>query len=466
MLSELFLRNFKAFDELSASLKPITLFFGPNNSGKSSILASIRILVQTIESFDYQVPLLLNGVMGDFGTYRDIVHGNYRGRPIEVSLTLHPYGRILPPARLEKLRGNPQDFWYELQNTSYEVKLAFKYRAKRREIILRDTELKENGTSLLSTKYSEDSERQIIEKVGNKPVPSPLKAVISRGLRMQNFLPRYYFPRATESEGTALSEFLTSELRQTSQQAVNIAGHISAQLHRVEYLGAMRAPPSRTYLFTGEKRRRIGATGENTANILAMDSVRSGSRSLNMVQRVSAWLSKANIASDVQIQPLSDRHYEIRVQHPLTKEYENIADVGYGNSQVIPVLVGGYNLEPGRDVYMVEEPEIHLHPRAQAELGDFFLDLYQTGVQSIAETHSEYIILRLQQHIAKGLLPHDHVQIYYVYSDQEGKKLAPLQLDQDGRFLAEWPEGFFPERLNEAKKLSRIRFLKEIQDMR
>ncbi len=176
-------------------------------------------------------------------------------------------------------------------------------------------------------------------------------------------------------------------------------------------------------------------------------------------------MKQAGIASDLRVEPLSDRHYEIRVQHPVTEEYQNLADVGYGNSQILPVLVGGFNLRPGA-TYLVEEPEIHLHPRAQAELGDFFLDLYRRGVQSVVETHSEHLILRLQQHVASQSIPPDKIGFYYVYAQGKKKGVAPLKLDSLGRFTEPWPEGFFPERLEEAKKLSKLRFKIESSENR
>ena len=460
-LRRMHLHNFKAFDELAMDFGPITLLLGPNNSGKSSIIAPLRLLVQTTESYDAQVPLLLSGIMGDFGTYKDIVYRNHRGRPMEIGISVQPTSRR--PASQE-------GFWPSTEDAVSEIVLGYKYRTVRRELVLRSTEIKLSGDTLLATAYSEDSERQLVEKVGEKAVPSPLKSSLAKSLRMYHFLPQSVLIHvaARRPEGSALQEFVTKDVEDNLRKANNIAREIQRYLRDVEYVGAMRIPPSRTYLFTGERRRRVGASGENAISILDMDSARSGARSLGIAGLVRDWLAKADIASDLRIERLSDRHYEIRVQHPVTDEYQNLADVGYGNSQVLPVLIGGFNLSPG-STYMVEEPEIHLHPRAQAALGDLFLELYQRGVQSIVETHSEHLVLRLQQYVASKLIPADHVLVYYVYAKEENengedrKKAKRLRLDDEGRFIDEWPEGFFPERLEEAKKLSRIRFQGEFE---
>lgn len=452
MLSRLNLRNFKAFEELNLDFRPITLLLGPNNSGKSSIIAAPRLLVQTSESQDSGVSLLLNGVMGDFGTYKDVVYLNHRARRLGIELEVRPSkGRPLVTRSGED---------------RVKLSLAYKYRTVRREVILKSLELSLNDRPLLLTSYSEDSERQLIQKIGQKAVPTAIKASLAEALLMQNFLPQYISVFAARRSGKSRSsEFVDESVEQELRLATRASRYLYTSLQNVEYLGAMRVPPSRTFLFAGEKRQRVGSSGENTASILAMDAARSGSRSRDIISNVGRWLSKAGIASDLRIAPLSDRHYEIRVQHPVTKEYQNFADVGFGHSQILPVLVGGFNLEEG-STYLVEEPEIHLHPRAQAELGDFFLNLYERGVQSVVETHSEHLILRLQQHVAAGHIPADDVRFYYVYAKGSEKNIATLTLDDQGRFHDEWPGGFFPERLQEAKNLSKIRFSREAVELK
>jgi predicted ATPase len=224
----------------------------------------------------------------------------------------------------------------------------------------------------------------------------------------------------------------------------------------------MRIPPERTYTFSGERRQRVGPTGEYAANLLTMDYYRAGSRSREVTTRVETWMKRAGIGSQIRPEPIADRYYELRIKHPITGEQQNIADVGRGNSQVLPVLVGGYNLPKG-SIYLVEEPEIHLHPRAQAELGDFLYDLYQNHVQVLVETHSEPLILRLQQHIACGNIPLQHVVFHYVYADPRSstKTVKTMTTDPDGLFTDTWPEGFFNEPLEEAEKLTLIRFSKQ-----
>ncbi len=142
------------------------------------------------------------------------------------------------------------------------------------------------------------------------------------------------------------------------------------------------------------------------------------------------------------------------LKHPLSEEVENILDVGSGCGQILSILVAGYSLKKG-SIFVVEDPEIHLHPRAQAELGDFFKDLLSNGVQSFVETHSEHFLLRILSYIASGKIKPDDVRIYYVYATEKGKQIKFLPVDNQGFFKEEWPEGFFPERLEEAEKIAK-----------
>lgn len=428
--------NFRSFRHLNVDFAPITIFVGPNNSGKSSAVSAIRLLGQTLESNDPNVRLLLNGALGDFGTYKDLVHGNETRRHLDIAFTL----------RSGKERGlMPSD-------NEINFRLHYKYRSALKETILKRLECFGEGKHHLTAEFNEDSERFIIRRVGDKEVsPTLSSSQMFRGFDVRNFLPRQIIG-ANADDADPIEKLAVSKTRSASRNAFMTSRFFQS----VEYVGAMRMPPSRTYLYTGERRQKVGANGEHAVTMLAMDSMRRGKKSRGIRQNVIKWLSLAGIASDIKIVPLSDRYFEVHVQHPVTKEYANFADVGYGNSQVIPVLVAGLNSVSG-STFIVEEPEIHLHPKAQAELGDFFLDLHKRGVQSIVETHSEHMIVRLQKHIASGDLKPEDIYIYYVNPTPDGKELVKLELDDKGIFKVNWPGGFFPERLKEARELAMAR---------
>ncbi|PKO89783.1 MAG: hypothetical protein CVU18_02985 [Betaproteobacteria bacterium HGW-Betaproteobacteria-12] len=436
MLENITALNFRSFRRLDIDFAPITIFVGPNNSGKSSAVSVVRLLSQTLESNDPNVRLLLNGALGDFGTYKDVIHGGGTRRHLDISFTI---------------KSNPDRMLLQ-SDKSINFRLHYKYRSALKEVILKRLECFGNGRHHLSAEFNEDSERFIIRRLADKEVPPSLSnSGVFRGFDVRNFLPRQIVGGSMDDSDPIVKQAI-SKGRISSRNAYTTTRFFQA----VEYVGAMRVPPSRTYLYTGERRQKVGASGEHALTMLAMDSIRRGKKSRGIRQSVVKWLTLAGIASDIRIVPLSDRYFEIHVQHPITKEYANFADVGYGNSQVIPVLVAGLNSASG-STFIVEEPEIHLHPKAQAELGDFFLDLRKRGVQSIIETHSEHLIVRLQKHIASGELSPDDINVYYVNPAPDGKELVKLELDKRGVFKTDWPGGFFPERLKEARELATAR---------
>lgn len=442
MIKNIKLKNFKSFSNLDIEMRPITLFVGPNNSGKSSVLSSIRLLCQTAESNDPSVRLLLNGIMGDFGTYKDLVYQNTTKKHLEMSLVID----TKKPVEISLL---------DVPDT-VSIDLKYKYRASLKEIVLKELKMCGDGELIINSEYVEESERLVPRQIGRVKIPSTRVSSLARVAEVRNFLPRNTMFGVRNDIDPGKLGYKADELEATLRTMARSSSVIQRSLQRIEYLGAMRMPPSRTYSYAGERRIRVGSSGEFAMTILAMDSMRKGNKAKNIRKRVIEWLTSAGIASDLAVRPLSDRYYELHVQHPITKEYENFADVGYGNSQVIPVLIGGYNLRPG-DVYLVEEPEIHLHPKAQAELGDFFVDLFESGVQSIIETHSEHMILRLQQHVVSGRISPKNIAVYYINPTENGKIPVLLELDNLGKFLSPWPGGFFPERLHEATQLAVLR---------
>jgi len=430
--------NFKAFPTLSVQLRPITLFLGPNNSGKTSIIAPLRLLAQTLGNADPAVPLLFDGPFGDFGTYRDCVYLNHRGRPMSIAL---------------EVGGEDSEITARLA-------AEFKYRTVRRELVVREASLESPpGIHLITLTLSSEGDRHLVTRLNGRPIPPAYRSRASEMARLYTFIPRsLFFPWRYRREGEtwALAELLSvDEYDKLDDALENASLAISQALSTVDYVGAMRQPPERTYHQTGAARTRIGSSGENWAGLFVLDSSRPATRR-TIVPRLTAWLKQAGLASDIRLNWLSDRHYEIQLQHPLSGEYQNLADVGQANSQVIPVVVGGLRLPP-ESTYIMEEPEIHLHPAAQAELGDFLLDLRSRGIQAVVETHSEYLLLRLQQHVAAGRLSPDDVVFYYVDTTAAGKRVRELELDSKARFKEQLDGGFFPQRLDEATMLARLR---------
>ena len=140
---------------------------------------------------------------------------------------------------------------------------------------------------------------------------------------------------------------------------------------------------------------------------------------------------------------------------PIPVSPVNIADVGFGASQVLPVIVEGFYSSPGC-TFLVEQPEIHLHPKAQATLGDLLVGLSKHDRQVIVETHSEHLINRVQLRIADETIDRSDVAIYYFEATEQGTRIREVGLTEYGQYLTETlPEDFFDEGFVESYQLSK-----------
>ena len=132
----------------------------------------------------------------------------------------------------------------------------------------------------------------------------------------------------------------------------------------------------------------------------------------------------------------------------------DLPDVGFGISQVLPVLVQCYYAPMG-SIILMEQPEIHLHPRAQALLADVMIDVIHSrengkprNIQLIIETHSEHFLRRLQRRIAEQSLSDKELAVYFANVEHNPARLEPLKLDLFGNIL-NWPDNFFGDEMED-----------------
>lgn len=121
--------------------------------------------------------------------------------------------------------------------------------------------------------------------------------------------------------------------------------------------------------------------------------------------------------------------------------------VGYGVSQILPIIEAC--IRSDGNVICIEQPELHIHPRLQAKLGDLFAESVLRGNQIIAETHSENILLRVRRLIRQGTLKPEDVAVIYVDNGDEGVVIRQLRLGERGGLLDPWPTGFFDDSLDD-----------------
>jgi predicted ATPase len=440
MLRYLTLREYRAFKRQNFNFTRLNIFAGRNNSGKSSALSALNLLAQTtgVRELD-STPLLLNGPFDHLGTFIDVVHENIARRPLGVDLG---FGR-------------------------YDLRLDFKFRSQRKQIELQGFNLSTRGSEIFRYSSRKDAFDVYVE---GQEITKAFPGIRKRRPTFRNFWPVSFLDlqdlrRLDEVKVSANDPALDSRERYFRLfRHLSMAGReLEQYFEEFESLSAFRDRPQRTYLYSGETARRVGVTGSNAALMLAADESRRGSEKNNLADSLSRWFRATGIAQDVFVKPLTSRHFEICIRSNDGSEH-NICDVGFGCSQVLPVLIGGLHLQKNeanqknrQSVFVVQEPEIHLHPNAQASLGSFFVEMARNGGQTFVETHSDNLILRVARHVAEGDLKPEDVAIFWV-QDTGPERVKHISLTKDGSFSPEWPGGFFPQRHEESLALARAAF--------
>ena len=174
-------------------------------------------------------------------------------------------------------------------------------------------------------------------------------------------------------------------------------------------------------------------------------------------EHVAHWLKELGLIYSFKVQPIAPnrKEYEVRIQRTVESASVFLTDVGFGVSQILPVLVLLFYVPEGSTV-ILEQPEIHLHPAVQAGLADVFIDaIKRRKLQIVLESHSEHLLQRLQRRMAEFTLEPekavdpDTIKLYFTSIKEGRSELTTLDLDEYGN-IRNWPEGFFGNAFEEA----------------
>ena len=162
------------------------------------------------------------------------------------------------------------------------------------------------------------------------------------------------------------------------------------------------------------------------------------------INELNAALKKLGLASSVRTLRLNESQIEMRVPRTFNSgenDYVNVADVGLAVSTVLPVLVALIQAEPGQLVY-IDQPDLHLHPKAQVLLAQLLADAADRGVRLVIETHSSLLLQGILTCVAKGAISPEKVALHWFSRNPEGiTKVNTASLDAEGRF-GDWPADF------------------------
>jgi len=418
----------------------MTGFFGTNSSGKTALLQFLLMLKQTVESTDRSRVLHTGDerTFVDLGTLFDLTYRHEL--PSVLKMTID-WSRP-KPLRVLDPEGEPRKELFRATDLSYQAAILcdtdsisvqeFAYTFEHGGQAFRfgmsrtggDQTAKERAYDLIAHGYD-------IRRTRGRawPLPAPVKS--------------YSFPDQVNA------------YYQNAGFLSQLALAFEELFENLYYLGPLREYPHRSYIWSGDKPQDVGRRGELAIPAI-LASRRQGEKigrgrgrpRQTLEERVAQWLQDLGMIESFVLKQIAEnrQEYEVRLRRSPEAAEVSITDVGFGVSQVLPVLVLCYYAPEGSTI-ILEQPEIHLHPAVQAGLADVFVDAIEhRGIQIILESHSEHLLRRLQRRIAEGALAADDAALYFVWMEQGTSHLQRLVLDPFGN-IQNWPHDFFGDEM-------------------
>jgi len=509
MLIALEIENFKGIaTRQRIDFAPLTLLFGANSAGKSTILQALLYFHELVERGSADVDRTeLGGEILELGGFARFVHRHDTTRAIVLR------AEFTTPGGLERFgRGDLGSFFPNLDDDVasawLELTIRFRMTPNFRGPIVERATIGVNGETEplvwlevgATLRDSEPLEVRINRKhplfscevqeltdvwesisfrreaaledfgEGTQSHDGGLPPIFALARGRMSALPAPTEPlRVIPAGDDSPDTIRTAEEVRTFLELVVLGttAQLASLLRDALYIGPLRAIPTRGFLYERSGRLTSWADGLAAWELLLADR-------LTLVERTNAWLRKFGAGCQVVVQYLFDRdaaaealsenHVNYMVRRLLLDtnagSFVLPSEVGAGISQLIPVIVAA--IEGRGGLTLIEQPEIHIHPALQVGLADLFIEAitrdHSRGLFLI-ETHSEHLILRLlrrirettESELAKGAPPfsEDKLSVIYVESPPGGVRVRQLRVDAQGEFVDRWPKGFFAERMQE-----------------
>ena len=442
MLTRLAVTNFKSWKEIKdMQLAPITGLFGVNSSGKTSILQLLLMLKQTVESPDRLQVLIFGGERTpvDLGSFQDVVHRHDLASSLTFGLGWKLPDRLTIRDSSDEAKvlfsGDELGFRSELRSDAGRLtvkQMAYAFAGHEFEMS------QMNGTPGKYQLQARGDEFSFLSTRGRPhELPPPVKC--------------YGFPDQVKA------------YFQNAQFLADLQLAFESMFGQLYYLGPLREYPRRQYLWAGAEPADMGQRGEYVVDALLAARQKGltipkgkpkGPR-VSLEAYVAMWLQKLGLIHEFSIEQIAkdSNLYRVHVQKTASSSKVLITDVGFGVSQVLPVLVLCYYVPEGSTI-LLEQPELHLHPSVQAGLADVFIDAARKrNVQIIFESHSEHLLQRLQRRVAEEEIAKDLARLYFCDIVDGETQLVPLEMNSSGG-ITNWPKDFFGDRFGEVAAMA------------
>lgn len=430
-------KNFKCFsDKQDLELGRLTLLTGANSTGKSSLMYSV---LGALQSPRFPFAYSANGRFVNMGNFSEIVFGHDKDREMEIGFSLTEKGFNIDIDTLwnnDEVNDQPQLCKYEAHSSLFDITIVPKPGDDASEYLLtldyrppRGINLPERSRELvLANLYKIAEEYKSIHN--GEDVSDKLRAGLEDRTIVKDVPLKIGVDRMScYDDVQALVAY--------SQVSEIIRQRIKDYKSQMNFISSYRLKGERIYLEEDLEHGKIEASGKGFVNQLL--HWRESNRE-NYEALVSAMRSMG-LLYDIEPERIGGGQFRVGVSVHKESPLASLSDVGFGISQLLPVVVGDIELGEGSTLFAAQ-PEIHLHPNAQANYADYMISQLTHGKNYVVETHSEYLLNRIRLAIVKGALNEEDVRIYYLSQEKDSTKVYPVQFTKSGQITGA-PKDFF-----------------------
>ncbi len=476
--------NFKGISKLEDfDLNKITVLSGANSCGKSSLIQLLLLFKQSFEFGTIDQVLTLNKPYVSLGNYRQITHNKVDSNKFKVIFKLtnnevldyNPimrknFDRLFSEQDVIDFQGCELElnFHYSHVNSKiyidlfrleylfHEKKIWFQSKRKRTRY-----DISTNSLAFYSTEYF-NYRRDKSHKIGFDNEVD----VKDRNINFISLFPVSFFENF-------------EELERPSTLIRHIGNVLRSYFRSFRYIGPLREEPKAHYINEDDTILQVGNKGQYSAHILARNSDKECSyyeigedqkfslkKDSTLLEAVKYWLCDIfKMAKNITIDKRNyNSFYVINIVNENSTPIP-ITHVGFGISQVLPIIVAGLRLSEN-GVLILEQPEIHLHPKVQSLLFDFLYSLIKSGKTILVETHSDHFITRLRRRVAEDEenLLSNNIGLHFVHKVENNIRYEMLGINELGN-MEYWPKDFFDQRDQDLKAIIKAQGNKRIQNI-